>query len=105
VFARGLVASFADSAGKALAEITTGLAQGDLGLVERAAHTLVGSSANLGATRLQAMAAAMEESARKRDGAAVAKSLSGAQRCLDAVRKALESEIQGGLASDQTERS
>jgi HPt (histidine-containing phosphotransfer) domain-containing protein len=73
--------------------------------VERAAHTLTGSSANLGATRLQAMAAAMEQSARKRDGAAVAKSLSGAQDRLDAVRKALESEIQGGLSSDPTKRS
>ena len=105
VFARGLAASFVDSAGKALAAITTGLAAGDFRLVERAAHTLVGSSANVGATRLQAVAVAMEESARKKDGAAVARSLDGAQGRLDAARKVLESEIQGGLSPDPPERS
>src|SRR5258708_9082207 len=70
VFARGLAASFVDSAGKALAEIKTGLSEGDLALVERAAHTLAGSSANLGTTRLQAVAAAMEKSPPKGNGAA-----------------------------------
>jgi len=105
VFARGLATSFVDSAGKALADIKSGLAEGDLRLVERAAHTLVGSSANMGATRLQALAVAMEEAARRRDGAAAAKLLSGAQVRLDAVREQLESEIQRGLSSDQTGHS
>jgi HPt (histidine-containing phosphotransfer) domain-containing protein len=105
VFARGLAASFVDSAGKSLADIKTGLAEVDLALVQRAAHTLVGSSANMGATRLQAMATAMEESARKQDGAAVAELLSGARVRLEAVREELESAIQGGLSSDPTDRS
>jgi CheY-like chemotaxis protein/nitrogen-specific signal transduction histidine kinase/HPt (histidine-containing phosphotransfer) domain-containing protein len=105
VFARGLAASFVDSAGKSLADIKTGLAEVDLALVQRAAHTLVGSSANMGATRLQAMATAMEESARKQDGAAVAELLSGARVRLEAVREELESAIQGGLSSDPTGRS
>ena len=105
VFARGLAASFVASVGKALADIKTGLAEGDLGLVQRAAHTLVGSSANMGATRLQAAAAAIEESARKRDGAGVAELLSGARVRLEAAREELESEIQGGLPPDQRDRS
>ena len=105
VFARGLAATFIDSVGKALAHIRTGLAGRDLVLVERAAHTVVGSSANMGATRLQALAAAIEESARKKDGAAVAELLSGAQARLEAVRTELEAEIRGGLSPGQTERS
>jgi len=100
VLARGLATSFLDSAGKALADIKTGLAEGDPGLVQRAAHTLVGSSANIGATRLQAVAVAMEASARGRDLAAVAGVLSGARVRLDAVRGELASEIQGGLSPD-----
>jgi two-component system sensor histidine kinase/response regulator len=104
VFARGLAASFVDSVGKALADIKTGLAAGDLGLVQRAAHTLVGSSANMGASRLQAMATAIEASARKRDGAAVAELLGGARARLDTVREELEAAIHGGLSPDTADR-
>ena len=105
VFARGLAASFIDSVGKSLAHIRTGLAAGDLGLVERAAHTVVGSSANMGATRLQALAAAIEEAARKKDGAAVAELLSGARARLDAVRAEFEAEVPGGLSPEPADRS
>jgi CheY-like chemotaxis protein len=57
--ARGLVASFEHSAGEACANLEAGLDRGDFALAKRAAHTLVGASANMGATRLEAVAAAL----------------------------------------------
>ena len=105
VFARGLATSFIDSVGKALGHIKTGLAAGDLGLVQRAAHTIVGSSANMGALSLQALAAAMEESARSKDGDAVTNLLREARVRLDALRAQLEAEISGGLSPGEPDRS
>jgi len=98
VLARGLVASFVDSVRKVLADIESALAAPDFGKLERAAHTLVGSSASIGATRLQALALAMEESIRNKDGAAVAQSLSAVRLRLDAAREQFEAEISSGLS-------
>ena len=66
--ARGLVESFAHSARQACADLESGLDRGDFALVKRAAHTLVGSSANMGAVRLEAVAVAMEQAAGRGDG-------------------------------------
>jgi len=93
VLARGLVASFIESVEKALADIETGLAKVDLELVRRAAHTLVGTSANMAATRLQAVAVAMEDSAGQADGAAVGELLGAARIRFDAARTQFEAEI------------
>jgi CheY-like chemotaxis protein len=67
--ARGLVSSFEHSARQACDDIESGLDRGDFELARRAAHSLVGSSANMGAVRLEAVAAAMERAAT--DGQAV----------------------------------
>ena len=91
--ARGLVASFVESVQRALADIEAGLAREDLALVRRAAHTLVGTSANMGATRLQAIAIAMEDSAGQANGAAVSGLLDTARSRFDAARALLEAEI------------
>jgi two-component system sensor histidine kinase/response regulator len=61
--ARGLVESFEHSARQACEDLESALDRGDLALAKRAAHTLVGSSANMGATRLEAVATAMEQAA------------------------------------------
>jgi HPt (histidine-containing phosphotransfer) domain-containing protein len=90
--ARGLVKSFVESVEHALADIEAGLAREDLPLVRRAAHTLVGTSANMGATRLQAIAMAMEDSAGQANGAAVSGLLDAARSRFVAARAALEAE-------------
>jgi len=88
--ARGLIASFAESAEHSLGDIETGLTRGDFALVRRAAHTLVGASANMGATRLEAVAKTMEESAVQSDGVAIRQLLGAARRRLDAALDALK---------------
>jgi CheY-like chemotaxis protein/HPt (histidine-containing phosphotransfer) domain-containing protein len=65
--ARGLIDSFAHSARQACADLEGGLERGDFALAERAAHTLVGASANMGAARLEAVATAMEQAAAQGD--------------------------------------
>jgi CheY-like chemotaxis protein/anti-sigma regulatory factor (Ser/Thr protein kinase) len=90
--ARGLVTSFIESVTQALADIDAGLAREDLALVRRAAHTLIGTSANMGATRLQAIAIAMEDSAGQANGAAVSGLLDAARSRFVAARAALEAE-------------
>ena len=65
--ARGLVESFEHSARDACAGVEAGVERGDLALAKRAAHTLVGASANMGATRLESVAAAMEQAAASGD--------------------------------------
>jgi CheY-like chemotaxis protein/anti-sigma regulatory factor (Ser/Thr protein kinase) len=91
--ARGLVSSFVESVEKALADIDAGLAQPDLAQVRRAAHALVGTSANMGATRLQAIAIAMEESAAQNNGEAVGGLIDAARNRFAAARAQFETEI------------
>jgi HPt (histidine-containing phosphotransfer) domain-containing protein len=93
--ARGLTQSFVQSVNQVLADIESGLAKVDLPLVQRAAHTLVGTSANMGATRLQAIAMAMEDSATQGNGAAVGELLDAARSRFNAARAALEKESAG----------
>jgi two-component system sensor histidine kinase/response regulator len=71
VLARGLIASFAESGEQALRDIEAGMAEKDFARVQRAAHTLVGASANMGAARLEAAAVAMESAAGEGNGAAI----------------------------------
>jgi len=83
--ARGLIDSFADSGRQVFDQIDAGLARGDYAQVRRAAHTLVGASANMGATRLQAVATALEESADKADGVTIQQLLEAARQRFDAA--------------------
>jgi CheY-like chemotaxis protein/nitrogen-specific signal transduction histidine kinase/HPt (histidine-containing phosphotransfer) domain-containing protein len=77
--ARGLVETFGHSAGSCCADIESALGSGDFAGARRAAHTLAGASANMGAARLEAVAAAMEQAAARGDAVAL-KSLAGAAR-------------------------
>ena len=88
--ARGLISSFAESGEHALGQVEAGLARGDFALVRRAAHTLVGASANMGATRLEAVVKTMEESAVQSDGVAIQQLLGAARRRFDAALSALK---------------
>ncbi len=91
VLARGLVESFEHSAGKACNDIESGLGRGEFALVRRAAHTLVGASANMGATRLEAVAAAMEHAAAQRDGVTLRPLVPAARRRLESALAELKS--------------
>jgi CheY-like chemotaxis protein/HPt (histidine-containing phosphotransfer) domain-containing protein/anti-sigma regulatory factor (Ser/Thr protein kinase) len=83
--ARGLIESFEQSAEHACGEIETAFAHDDFGLARRAAHTLVGSSANMGATKLEAVAAAMEEAAIRGDAVALRPLIAAARRRFEAA--------------------
>jgi HPt (histidine-containing phosphotransfer) domain-containing protein len=88
--AQGLIASFAESGEHALAEIESGIRRGDFAQVRRAAHTLVGASANMGATRLEKVAIAMERSADQADEVTIGQLLDAARRRFDAALAALK---------------
>jgi two-component system sensor histidine kinase/response regulator len=88
--ARGLVQSFEHSATSACADVAAGLERGDFTLAKRAAHTLVGASANMGATRLEAVAAAMEQAAGQRDAITLAPLVGAARQRLAAALDALK---------------
>ena len=53
VLARGLVETFEHSADQACSDLESALDRGDFATARRAAHTLVGASANMGAVRLE----------------------------------------------------
>jgi two-component system sensor histidine kinase/response regulator len=89
--ARGLVGTFRQSAGRACEEIQSGIENGDFELARRAAHTLAGASANMGASRLEALAAAMEQAAIQRDGAALRPLAEAARTRLNAALTELNS--------------
>jgi two-component system, sensor histidine kinase and response regulator len=80
VLARGLVETFEHSAGQACADIEAALGRGDFALAKRAAHTLVGASANMGAARLEAVAAAMEQAAADEDAVALRPLIAAARK-------------------------
>ncbi len=86
VLARGLIASFAESGEHALRDIEAGMAEKDFARVQRGAHTLVGASANMGATRLEAVAVSIESAAGQGDGTAIDNLLGAARlRLRDAL--------------------
>lgn len=60
VLRRGLIDTFVRSGERALADIGSGLPRDDRELVCRAAHTLKGAAANMGAASLQQAAAELE---------------------------------------------
>jgi len=89
--ARGLVESFAHSAREACADLESGLDRSDFALVKRAAHTLVGTSANMGAARLESLATAMEQAAAQADAVTLRPLVAAARLRCDAALAELRS--------------
>ena len=73
-----------------LAALQEAVAQGDAGRVEDLAHGLKGSSAQLGATRMSRLCAALQEAGRRPDLRQVAAQVAELQREFVRVRAALE---------------
>ena len=96
--ARGLVETFEHSATQACSDIESGLDRGDFATTRRAAHSLVGASANMGAVRLEAVAAAMEHAATQEDGVTLRPLVSAARRRLESALVELKSLLSGSRA-------
>jgi len=95
VLARGLVESFEHGAVQAFSDLESALGRGDFTTARRAAHTLVGSSANMGAVRLEAVAAAMEHAAINQDGVTLRPLVAAAQTRLEAALAELKALLAG----------
>jgi polar amino acid transport system substrate-binding protein len=90
VLARGLVETFLASMGQCLQDLESGLARGEREGVQRAAHTMVGASANIGAAQLEKTAVAVETAAQRGDLGAARDLLAALQKRYAAARTALE---------------
>lgn len=63
-FLQEIIGIFTEDAPRRLAELHSSYAAGDTGTFVRAAHSLKGSSSNLGAERLRALAEQLEQDAK-----------------------------------------
>lgn len=84
-----LIDLFLRDAPERLQEVQTGLATGEIKLVERAAHTLKSSSANIGAKRLSVICRRIEELARNLEKDAIAPLLADTSRSFAETESAL----------------
>jgi two-component system, sensor histidine kinase and response regulator len=87
---------FQREAAACLEKIDTGLAQHDSALASRAAHSLKGSSSNLGANRLASVCAAIEHSAKANEWDSLPRQIGELRAELIRVREALQAEVQVG---------
>ena len=85
---RELIEMFLGDAPGRLELIERGLETGDLDVVERAAHTLKGSSANIGAAQLSKICARVEDLARSKSSDELAAYAEATRRSFDRTRAA-----------------
>ncbi len=90
VLARGLVETFVASIGQCLQQAEAAVAAGNEEQLYRSAHTIAGSAANLGAARLEAVAASLESIARRGEFGVARDLLPSLKRRYAAARAALE---------------
>nr|MDQ3317199.1 response regulator [Actinomycetota bacterium] len=91
-----LAEMFLDDASSRLAALRGVIEDGDAHAVERAAHTLKGSSGNMGATGMAAICAELEEAGASGDLARAPGLLERLEEEFGRVRPALEAEMEGG---------
>jgi signal transduction histidine kinase/PleD family two-component response regulator/HPt (histidine-containing phosphotransfer) domain-containing protein len=91
-----LAGMFFDDASSRLGELREAVEAGDTAGVGRVAHTLKGSSGNMGATRMSEICAEIEESGASGDLARAPGLLEGLEEEFGRVRPALEAELEGG---------
>ena len=99
-----LLREFIEQQGRAAAQVSDALAAGDIGQAERLAHSLNGVAGNLGARRLQSVAARLEKAIRDR---APAPDIGAALQLAAEALKALGEQLHAALpvASDVPQRS
>jgi CheY-like chemotaxis protein len=91
-----LVRMFLEDAESRLAALREGVEKNDAGALERTAHTLKGSSGNMGATRMAAVCAELEEAGASRDLGRAPGLLTRLEEEFGRVRPALEAEASSG---------
>jgi HPt (histidine-containing phosphotransfer) domain-containing protein len=84
-----LIDLFLNDAPARLRDVENGLASGEIKLVERAAHTLKSSSANIGALNLSAICKRIEELARNQEKDAIKPLLADTTRSYSEAESAL----------------
>jgi HPt (histidine-containing phosphotransfer) domain-containing protein len=84
-----LIDIFLQDAPQRMSEISNGLKCGDLKIVERAAHTLKSSSANIGALGLSSVCRQMEQIARERKSDGIQALVNQSQQMMKDVDSAL----------------
>jgi HPt (histidine-containing phosphotransfer) domain-containing protein len=85
-----LIEIFLADAPQRLHDISKGLSSGDLKTVERAAHTLKSSSANIGAVGLSNLCREMEQIAREKKLDAIPPLFTRSKEAMHEVQSALE---------------
>ena len=91
-----LAGMFFDDATSRLGELREAVEAGDAAGVERVAHTLKGSSGNMGAARMSAICAELQDVGASGDLARAPGLLGGLEEEFGRVRPALEAEMEGG---------
>ena len=91
-----LAGMFFDDAASRLEDLRQAVAEGDAGAVERVAHTLKGSSGNIGAARMAAICAELQGVGSSGDLARAGELLGRLEEEFGRVRPALEAEVEGG---------
>jgi PAS domain S-box-containing protein len=91
-----LLRQFIEQQGPAVGQVTAALAQGDVALAERLAHTLKGVAGNIGAKAVQAAAGALEKLIRAR---AAAVEVDSAKQQVAAALDPLLAQLQAALVS------
>lgn len=89
---------FLEHAPERMEQIRSGASDGALETAERGAHSLKSSAGNLGARRLQSLAAGLEDLAADGDGAGVRAMLPDLESAYDRTRRAL-SEVADTLSA------
>lgn len=87
-----LIITFLEDTAERLTSLEALLAAGDLAQASRAAHSIKGSSANMGASGLQELAREVETRAKEGDGGAAKAASSKAQAEFGRVRAQLEAQ-------------
>ena len=88
-----LIELFLDEVPGQLEALGEAAQMGDAQSVERIAHTLKGSSANMGAVRMEALCAELEEAGRSEDLSAASGQISRLEQEFGRVRAVLEKEL------------
>ena len=91
-----LAGMFFDDASSRLGELREAIGAGDAAGVERVAHTLKGSSGNMGATRMSAICAELQDIGASGELARAPDLLEGLEEEFGRIRPALEAEMEGG---------
>lgn len=89
-FLRDIIGIFLDDTPARIADLRKSLASGDRPEFTRAAHSIKGSSSNLGASRLRAISAELEQRGKSEHIAALAPLVDDLENAFASARQALE---------------